>query len=43
MAAAEAKKLIDSGVMTKEEIVDQLIFKGYTYQQAVHGAEANGL
>lgn len=43
MAANEAKKLIDGGVTTKEEIVDQLIFKGYTYQQAVHGAEANGL
>ena len=43
MAANEAKNLIDGGVTTKEEIVDQLIFKGYTYQQAVHGAEANGL
>ena len=43
MAANEAKKLLDGGMTTKEEVVDQLIFKGFTYEQAVHGAEANGL
>ena len=42
-AAKEAKELLEGGTLTKEEIVDKLIFKGYTYEQAVSGAEANGL
>ena len=42
MASDEAKAIIGSGTYTKDELIDKLIFKGYTFEQAAAAAEANG-
>ena len=39
-AASQARSYIDNGAFSKKELIDQLIFDGFTKEQAEYGANA---